>query len=98
MVLTPVLSRYWENICYGHWKPTRPATDTLALQKALEQATRRRHRDPSTTSGLRGRGGAGFRTGVKWSFIPQDEFLRLLRLTTSWYADGRNPVRAKTFR
>src|SRR4051794_9018778 len=24
-------------------------------------------------SGLRGRGGAGFPTGVKWSFIPQDD-------------------------
>ena len=24
------------------------------------------------TSGLRGRGGAGFPTGVKWSFVPQD--------------------------
>src|SRR5438477_6419949 len=24
-------------------------------------------------SGLRGRGGAGFPTGVKWSFIPQNE-------------------------
>lgn len=27
-------------------------------------------------SGLRGRGGAGFPTGVKWSFIPKDIFPR----------------------
>ena len=27
-------------------------------------------------SGLRGRGGAGFATGVKWSFVPQDVFPR----------------------
>ncbi|HYO60662.1 MAG TPA: NADH-quinone oxidoreductase subunit F, partial [Actinomycetota bacterium] len=25
-------------------------------------------------SGLRGRGGAGFPTGVKWSFVPKDVF------------------------
>ena len=42
-----------------------------ALRKALEMA-------PSDVielvkeSGLRGRGGAGFPTGVKWSFVPQD--------------------------
>lgn len=29
--------------------------------------------DEVKASGLRGRGGAGFPTGVKWSFIPQSE-------------------------
>ena len=29
--------------------------------------------DQVKASGLRGRGGAGFPTGVKWSFIPQHE-------------------------
>ncbi|MCY3977520.1 MAG: NADH-quinone oxidoreductase subunit F, partial [Chloroflexi bacterium] len=29
--------------------------------------------DVVKASGLRGRGGAGFPTGVKWSFIPQHE-------------------------
>ncbi|MBZ0281995.1 MAG: NADH-quinone oxidoreductase subunit F, partial [Anaerolineae bacterium] len=29
--------------------------------------------DVVKASGLRGRGGAGFATGVKWSFIPQTE-------------------------
>jgi NADH-quinone oxidoreductase subunit F len=28
--------------------------------------------DEVKASGLRGRGGAGFPTGVKWSFVPQD--------------------------
>ena len=31
-----------------------------------------------TTSGLRGRGGAGFGTGQKWSFLPKDVFPRYL--------------------
>ena len=31
-----------------------------------------------TTSGLRGRGGAGFGTGQKWSFLPKDIFPRYL--------------------
>jgi len=29
-------------------------------------------------SGLRGRGGAGFPTGTKWSFLPKDVFPRYL--------------------
>ena len=32
----------------------------------------------SWTSGLRGRGGAGFGTGQKWSFLPKDVFPRYL--------------------
>ena len=32
----------------------------------------------SSTSGLRGRGGAGFGTGQKWSFLPKDVFPRYL--------------------
>src|SRR5215471_3507130 len=30
------------------------------------------------TSGLRGRGGAGFPTGVKWGFLPKDVYPRYL--------------------
>ena len=71
MPLMPVLTRYWDH-------PTSWTLDTYhahdgyqALQKALAM-------DPHeiietvTNSGLRGRGGAGFSTGTKWSFIPQD--------------------------
>jgi len=50
-------------------------------------------------SGLRGRGGAGFPTGTKWSFIPQDATgagakpKYLVIMPTS-----PNPAPAKTFR
>ncbi len=42
-----------------------------ALKKALGM-TRAQVIDEVKASNLRGRGGAGFPTGVKWSFIPQD--------------------------
>ncbi|OHU97468.1 NADH-quinone oxidoreductase subunit NuoF [Mycobacterium talmoniae] len=70
--LTPVLSRYWDD----------PESWTLATYqrhdgyRALQEAL---NKDPDTViatvkdSGLRGRGGAGFSTGTKWSFIPQDD-------------------------
>ncbi len=71
MPLMPVLTRYWDH-------PKSWTLDTYhthdgyqALQKALAM-------DPNEViqtvknSGLRGRGGAGFSTGTKWSFIPQD--------------------------
>jgi NADH-quinone oxidoreductase subunit F len=41
------------------------------LRKALKM-TPKEVIDEVKVSGLRGRGGAGFPTGVKWSFVPQD--------------------------
>ncbi len=43
-----------------------------ALRKALIEMSPGGVIDTVKTSGLRGRGGAGFPAGVKWSFIPKD--------------------------
>jgi len=69
--LTPILSQTWD--ASQSWK-----LDTylahggyVGLRKALAMAPG----DVTKTvidSGLRGRGGAGFPTGTKWSFIPAD--------------------------
>ena len=69
--LTPVLSRGWAD--ERSW--TREAYEARdgygALRTALDMTP-----DEIVTlvkdAGLRGRGGAGFPTGMKWSFIPQD--------------------------
>lgn len=47
-----------------------------ALRKAVTEMTPQQVIDVVKASGLRGRGGAGFPTGVKWSFIPKDIFPR----------------------
>jgi NADH-quinone oxidoreductase subunit F len=70
--LTPVLSRYWDDPESWTMATYRSNDGYRALQKALEM-------EPDQVlqtvkdSGLRGRGGAGFSTGTKWSFIPQGD-------------------------
>ena len=43
-----------------------------ALEKALKEMTPEQIIDEMKNSNLRGRGGAGFPTGMKWSFVPKN--------------------------
>jgi NADH-quinone oxidoreductase subunit F len=69
--LTPVLSRFWDEALPWTMETYLRHDGYQGLRKALTMA-------PDAViatvkdSGLRGRGGAGFPTGTKWSFIPQD--------------------------
>jgi NADH-quinone oxidoreductase subunit F len=43
-----------------------------ALEKAIKEMSPDRVMEEVKASGLRGRGGAGFPTGMKWGFVPKD--------------------------
>ena len=70
-MLTPVLSRFWD-------EPEPWTLQTYLRHDGYRGLRRALGMDPDEViaevkeSGLRGRGGAGFPTGTKWSFIPQD--------------------------
>src|SRR6201998_1356442 len=69
---TPLISRRWGI------KDSRKIDVYLqhegykALEKALKEMTPESIIDEVKKSSLRGRGGAGFPTGMKWSFVPKD--------------------------
>jgi NADH-quinone oxidoreductase subunit F len=69
-----------EQVLFRHNKPGRPVTFAeycaeggfAALRKAVNELSPDQVQQAVIDSGLRGRGGAGFPTGKKWSFVPRD--------------------------
>jgi len=50
---------------YGEYTALKKAVTTMTVDQVINEVK---------AAGLRGRGGAGFPTGVKWSFVPKDRY------------------------
>ncbi|OKL48295.1 NADH oxidoreductase (quinone) subunit F [Boudabousia liubingyangii] len=70
--LTPVLTDMWDRERSWNLESYRANGGYEGLEKALKME-RSELVDMIKASGLRGRGGAGFPTGLKWSFLPPDD-------------------------
>ena len=68
----PVISRRWGMPNSRTLDVYRRNDGYLALEKALKEMTPDQIIDEVKKSNLRGRGGAGFPTGMKWSFVPKE--------------------------
>ncbi|HXW50822.1 MAG TPA: NADH-quinone oxidoreductase subunit NuoF [Candidatus Acidoferrales bacterium] len=68
----PVLTRGIGEIDLTDIENYRNSGGFAALEKALRQMTPEAVASEVSASNLRGRGGAGFPTGKKWSFLPND--------------------------
>jgi NADH-quinone oxidoreductase subunit F len=68
----PVLSRNWNNPDILSVKTYESLGGYAASRKALTTMSPDNVVDLVKASELRGRGGAGFPTGLKWSFLPKD--------------------------
>ncbi len=69
--LTPVLTRFWDDPKSWTLDTYREHDGYRALAAALAMSPDEVLQTVKD-SGLRGRGGAGFGTGMKWGFIPQE--------------------------
>jgi len=69
---TPLISRRWGIADSRKIDVYLQHDGYRALEKALKEMTPESIIDEVKKSSLRGRGGAGFPTGMKWSFVPKD--------------------------
>src|SRR5437899_9167455 len=69
---TPLISRRWGMKDSHRLDVYVKQAGYQALEKALKEMTPESIIEEVKKSNLRGRGGAGFPTGMKWSFVPKD--------------------------